>query len=679
MNDRAGKSARVATRRGRPARLGRWPLMRMQIAAGLVALLFTGLAIRAWGLQVSKNDYYREAAEKQHLASIELPAPRGVIRDRAGRELAVTADAASIYANPRKVVDVTATAERLAELLGQDVRTLEEKLSSKRHFVWIRRHVKDSVAERIDEAKLTGVNVTFEPRRYYPGKNLAGPIIGFANIDGAGIEGAELAMDELLRGQKSRRAALRDATGKLMMTGDEAAGSRPGATVTLTIDRYLQFVAERALERATVQHQAKSGSIVVLDVRSSEVLAMANWPTYDPNQPGNRGKARNRAINDAFEMGSVMKVFTVAGALERGAVRATDTFDVENGRLRIGRKVIRDSYRDKTLDVGGVLKRSSNVGTVKIARKLGKVGLYETLQTFGFGKRTDIELPGERGGLVHPPKRWGEIGLAAVSYGYMTLVTPLQVAAGYAAIANGGLYNEPRMIREVRDPDGEVLYRHELEPRRVLSESTTKTLLAMLGMVFEPGKKGGTARSVQIDGYRAGGKTGTSHKVDPATKKYSKELYLSTFAGVAPIDDPRIAVVVLIDEPGGEEYYGAKVAGPAFAEVVAESLRYLGVPTDPPIPVEEASADAADELARGLPHEDASSASEEEAPEPETDTGSPAGSMPDFRGMTMFSALKTAREHNLSLVVEGSGRVVEQSPLPGFQASESECRLLFAP
>jgi len=679
-----------APRPDKPARLGRWPLVRMQVTAGAVALLFAGLGYTAWGLQVRRNEHFRDAAEKQHLSSVELPAPRGVIRDRVGRELAVTADASSVYANPRKVEGVASTAETLAKLLGQDVRGLEEKLSSSRHFVWLKRHVTDDVAKQIEAAKLAGVHITAEPRRYYPGQTLAGPILGFANIDGAGIEGTELAMDELLRGHKAKRAALRDATGKLMLTedGDEIE-PRPGATVVLTIDRYIQFVAERALERSVTEHRAKAGSIVVLDVASAEVLAMANWPTYDPNEPAGRDKARNRVITDAFEMGSVMKVFTVSGALEQGAVKPTDTFDIEKGRLRIGRKLIRDSYHDEVLDVGGILKRSSNVGTIKIARKLGKTGLYETLKTFGFGRTTGIELPGERGGLMHPTSRWGEIGLAAVSYGYMTMVTPLQVAAGYAAIGNGGMYNEPRVIKEVRDPaSGEILYHHELEPRRVLSKRTTDIILPMLSKVFEKGKHGGTARSVEIDGYHAGGKTGTSHKIDPATKKYADHLYLSTFAGLAPIEDPKIVVVVLIDEPGGEEYYGAKVAGPAFAEVVGETLRYLGVPADESAPTDEDGDEMAEE--RGLPHSDVgeSEASATEAPAPaetETETEAPPapapGSIPipDFRGLTVAQALDVARRHHLPVIVEGSGRAVEQSPLPGYAGPGSECRIVFAP
>jgi len=660
----------------------------MQIAAGTVAVLFAGLGYTAWGLQVRRNEHFRDAAEKQHLSSVELPAPRGVIRDRVGRELAVTADAASVYANPRKVEGVASTAETLGALLGQDVRELEEKLSSARHFVWLKRHVTDDVAKKIEEAKLEGIYITAEPRRYYPGQTLAGPILGFANIDGAGIEGTELAMDELLRGHKAKRSALRDATGKLMLTEDGGdIEPRPGATVVLTIDRYVQFVAERALERAVTEHKAKAGSVVVLDVETAEVLAMANWPSYDPNSPAGREKARNRVITDAFEMGSVMKVFTVSGALERGAVKPTDTFDIEKGRLRIGRKLIRDSYHDDILDVGGVLKRSSNVGTIKIARKLGKTGLYETLQTFGFGRTTGIELPGERGGLMHPTSRWGEIGLAAVSYGYMTMVTPMQVAAGYAAIGNGGMYNEPRVIKEVLDPaTGEQIYHHELEPRRVLSKRTTEIVLPMLGKVFEKGKDGGTARSVEIDGYHAGGKTGTSHKIDPATKKYADHLYLSTFAGLAPIENPKIAVVVLIDEPGGEEYYGAKVAGPAFAEVVAETLRYLGVPADESQGGSDDDGDVTEE--RGLPLSDVGDgeANAELATGPTEPPAEPVvppapGSIPipDFRGLTVTQALDVARRHRLPVVIEGSGRAVEQSPLPGYAGAGSECRIVFAP
>ncbi|WP_428262632.1 penicillin-binding transpeptidase domain-containing protein [Haliangium sp.] len=686
MSSPSGKRRRAA-----PVTISPRVSTRIYIVGVILTAMFLGIAYRAYGLQIDQADKYRTKARRQHLRTVELPAPRGPILDIQGRELAVTADADSVYANPRQVSDANATARSVAAVLGLDVRALEASLVTRRHFVWIERHVTPEEARQLRDLELEGIYLTPEPRRFYPGKGLAGPVLGFAGIDGDGLDGLELRMDELLRGEQARVAALRDAAGRVMMA-DGVVKARPGATVTLTLDRAIQDVAERALADAVAEHQAKGGSLVVVDVATGGVLAMASQPTYDPNSPGRavRTHARNRAVTDAYEIGSVMKVFTVTAALDAGVVSPEELIDVEGGSLQVGRKLIRDTYHDDVLSVAGVIKRSSNVGAVKVAARLGADELYQALARYGFGTKTGIELPGERAGKLRSPKRWGEIGLASMAFGYGMTVTALQVAAGFAAVGAGGVYREPRIIHEVRDASGRVLYQHQPIDRQVMRPETAAAMLPMLASVFDKGRDGGTARSLDPPPFPVGAKTGTARKVDPETRQYSRELYVSSFAGLAPIDDPRIAVVVLLDEPRGEHYYGAHVAGPAFVQVVDETLRYLGVP---PQAGDEPRTRAQGRRTRGEPSRPPAAISN--APEP---TPTPAGidgdavaipfaeatlddlvTVPDFRGLGMGHALSLAREVGVELELEGTGRAVAQYPPPGPSPRPVTCRVLFAP
>jgi cell division protein FtsI (penicillin-binding protein 3) len=659
-------------------RLHRWVRARILGVAGLLTLLLAAIAYRAYGLQIREADHYRLLAERQHIATVEVPAPRGALYDATGAELAVSADIDSIYVNPHEVDDLLGTAEKLGALCTLDPGELEARLASPRHFVWIKRHVGAAEAAAVKAAGLPGVYLTPEPRRFYPGRRLAGPVIGFAGIDGRGLDGIELTMDEELAGKLTSASAVRDASGDLMLP-DVGARPRPGAAVTLTLHRYVQMAAERALDKAITDEKARAGVVVVLDVKSGDVLALASWPTYDPNRPGGAREegARNRAVTDVYEIGSIMKVFTIAAALDAGAVTPDTWFDVEGGRLQVGRKTIKDTYHDDKLSVGGVLKRSSNVGAVKIARRLGRERLHEALLRFGFGARSGIELPGEETGLVRPPTRWGEIGLATHAFGYGLSVTPIQVAAAFAAVANGGVYQPPRLVREVRGESGKVLYQRMPEGRRILSETSARALAPMMASVFDRGKEAGTAHSLTLDGFRAGGKTGTAHKIDPATGRYGDHLYLSSFAGFAPLEDPRVAVLVLIDEPHGEHHYGGQVAGPVWVDVMTATLRYLGVPTEKGTE----PADKAPDKAPDREKEPAASAAamDEGAPLAEDEVAqSGPGGMPDFTGLGVAEALEVAKEQGIRVEVEGSGRAIRQFPPPGAPSKAAECRIVFA-
>jgi cell division protein FtsI (penicillin-binding protein 3) len=547
--------------------------LRAYLAGAVLTFALVGVAARAWGLQVGEASKYRELAARQHSVDVNIPAPRGEVVDAEGRPLAVTADADSIWANPREIRDVTETAAKLAQLVDGEAAALEEKLGVDRRFVWVARHVKPEVAERVRAAKLAGITVTKEPRRWYPGRTIGGPVIGRADIDGNGLDGIELAMNEHLTGTRGGASAVRDARGKRMFA-DGVAEPLPGATVKLTLDRSIQAIAETALADAIEKNGAKSGSVVVLDVATSHVLALASYPTYDSNTgEGIADGARDRPVTDAFEAGSGMKLFTISSALDNGVVTPETWFDVSNG-VKVGVKTFTDVHHDTSLTTATIIKRSSNVGTVKIAQRLGRERMYETLTKFGFGAKTGIELPGEQRGTVRKPETWRDIELATMAFGYGLTVTPLQIATAVAAIGNDGIYTPPRIVASIGD-----IPQPTVESHRAIKSETAAQVRKMMGTVFEGGRREdrGTASSVVVPGFRCGGKTGTAHKWDHATHTYARK-FLASFVGLAPIDKPRLAIAVMIDEPTGDDYFGGLVAGPVFGIVASESLRYLGVP-----------------------------------------------------------------------------------------------------
>jgi cell division protein FtsI (penicillin-binding protein 3) len=666
--------------------------VRAYLAGLVVTAGLCGVAYRAWALQVDEGDHYRELAMRQHASNVNIPAPRGDVVDAHGRPLAVSADADSVWANPREITDVTETADKLAKILGEDPNILEDKLAADKKFVWLDRHVTSEVARQVRAAALPGVVVTKEPRRWYPGRTIAGPVIGRADIDSRGLEGIELSMNEVLQGTRGSGTAVRDAHGRKMFA-DGLSQPEPGATVHLSLDRTIQAITDTALAEAVTTNKAKSGVAVVLDVKTSKVLAMSSYPTYDPNSSEPHAGARNKPVTDAFEAGSVMKVFTIAAALEEGVVRPDTEFETQV--VQVGPKAFRDVHHDPYLTTSGIIKRSSNVGTIKVAMRLGKEKLYAALKHFGFGAKSGIELPGEQPGRVRDGSKWRDIEAATISFGYGITVTPLQIAAALAAIGNDGMYTEPRIVDTVVDPDGTLLYEAQPATRRMVSAKTAKQMRDMLAMVFEGGKAGGTAGSIVVPGFRCGGKTGTAHKYDHEIRKYSPTRYLGSFIGLAPIQNPRLAIVVLIDEPSGGDYFGGKVAGPVFAKVASESLRYLGVPgltlqcpTPPPgwnpyldptpktctIPAPKLSLKMAKKPLPPPVEEEPVVEDAEAAPPPPPD----AIMIPDFRGLGTARALELARLAKLPVEVVGTGQVVDQDPLPGPVEAPGKITLRFS-
>lgn len=684
-----------------------WLRVRLCFVAVVMTALLGAIGYKAWKVQIVDGARLRALGQAQYLHQLEVPAPRGSIVDANGVELAVSVAVDSIYADPKMVVEPTRTARLVARALDLPFREVDAKLATEKRFVWLKRRVTPEEARRIRELGLPGIAIAKEWKRHYPGRELAGTVIGLISSDGRGIEGVELAHDDVLRGDDARLPVLRDARGGVLVAGGLgeglAAPAPSGATVTLTIDRFIQYTAERALADALKEHKARAGVVVVLDARSGEILALAASPNFDPNDPRTRGEARNRPVTDVYEPGSTMKVFTIAAALEDGAVKATDYIDVESGRIQIGTKTIRDTHFERRmLTVTEVMKHSSNVGTVKIARRLGREKLAEWFRRFGFGSRTGVDLPGERTGVVRDPRRWGEIGLATGAFGYGLTVTPLQLAAGMVAVANGGIWYRPTIVKRVTAADGRVLHADAPEGRRILRPETSRALVDMLKAVME---KGGTGEKIKVPGFVVAGKTGTAHKVDPRTGKYAADLYLASFLGFAPADDPRIVILVMIDEPRGKKYFGGQVAGPVFARVASEALKYLGVAGTAPVQEPAAASAGAGGGASGATGGavgaggaggagGSASASPPlvppvDQPEPvaveDAEDLPPAGPgeaivlIPDFTGMSMAQAVSAAAAAGVRIEIEGSGRAVKQFPSPGRALKSITCRITFDP
>ncbi|HET6151181.1 MAG TPA: penicillin-binding transpeptidase domain-containing protein [Polyangia bacterium] len=703
---------------------GHWTRVRL-VACGVVfGALFLAIGKRAFNLQIRDGERLKVMAEEQYLREIELPPRRGRILDRNGAELASTADVDSVYCNPRRFTDVHDAARRLARALGLEPRELEKRLAQRRYFAWIKRKVTPDEVAAVRALALPGVAFTREPRRFYPNRTLAATVMGQSGADGQGLDGVELAYDPYLRGSPSSVQGVRDALGRELFvdTAAEATGGA-GSDVVLTLDRYLTFITERAIAEAAARHRARSVVAVMLDPQTGEILAMASVPSFNPNDPTSavEGATRNRAITDTFEPGSTMKTFTIASALDAGVVRPDDRFDCMMGRMMVGKYTIHDTHPRGILTVAEVFKFSSNIGATKIARRLGRDRLAEALERYGFGKPTAVGLPGERGGVVRPVGKWGDIGFANISFGHGIAVTPLQIVAAVAAIAAGGTYHQPRIISRVVSPDGGVEVPAASPGQwRVMSEATARTMVTIMRGVTETG---GTARQAAVDGYPVAGKTGTAQKA--VNGHYDPDKYIASFVGFAPAQDPRIALIVVMDEPQGAHLGGA-VAAPVFKEIAEQALRYLHVPpvgslvasaasagakktsTSTPAPASPSPSapDEDDAPANDLPPTEAPVAYAGEPDEaiavnatPEDlgrawdevagTEGAPADEaaagkvvVPSFAGMSMAEAIRAARRSGVELAFDesagnASGIAIRQRPAPGPVPRGTLCRVAF--
>jgi len=626
----------------------------MLAVAGLFAGLLTLIVARAFDLTVLRGADLARLAALQHRAHIELMPHRGPIVDRNGDALALSLDVPSIYLRPRDFGGQAGRLPALAAALHLPLKVLRAKTAGPQPFVWLKRQATPREAEAVEELALPGVYTVAEGRRFYPHNGLGAHVLGFVGVDSQGLEGIERRLDRVIRGQPRDLEADRDARGRAMFTGGVATAPDEGSRVELTIDAGIQDVTERALAAGVADARAAGGAAIVLDPSTGEVMALANVPSFDPNQPGAvrdrkwRDRVRNRAITDPYEPGSTFKAILAAAAIEEGVVRPTDMLFCENGRYRVGRWTVHDAHRHGWLSFAQVIQYSSNIGASKVAERLGAERYYRYLTAFGFGMRTGIELPGETPGIMRPVESWARIDLATHSFGQGVSVTPVQMAAAFAAIANGGALVRPFLVRRVLDPAGNVtLENRPVVVRRVVSPRTAATVTALLRRAVE--EKGGTGERARLDDFPVAGKTGTAQKVNPQTGGYSSKR-IGSFVGFAPADRPRVVILVLIDEPETSSY-GGVVAAPVFRVIAATVLKRLRV---------ESAAPAIEMAAERPP-----STQHRPARVPAARTAPDVPATPSFVGLSRREALARARAAGWEVQVSGIGYVSEQVPPPG--------------
>ncbi len=556
------------------------PAWRARLVASAILLAFALLASRAAYLQAVHNDFLQQKGESRYSRVIELSATRGRIVDRSGEMLAVSTPVKSIWAIPEDARLAPAQARALAALLEMDVRELNRRLAAEKDFVFVKRQIPPDTAEKIAALNLPGIHQQREYRRYYPAGEVTSHMLGFTGVEDRGQEGIELAFDAQLAGRSGSRRVIKDRLGRIVEDVESIRPPQDGREIVLALDAKVQYLAYTHLKQALADHRAKAGGIVVLDARNGEVLALANLPTYNPNNRVRLSGAqlRNRALTDVFEPGSTMKPFTAALALEKGRFRFDSQIQTAPGRLTIGNATISDAHPHGLLTVAQVIQKSSNVGVAKIASVFAPEEMWQMFDALGFGQPLRLGFPGEVGGRLRPFKTWRPIEQATMSYGHGISVTLMQLARAYLAFARDGDLIPLSLTRLDSPP---------IAGKSIFSAQTAREVRAMLEMAVQPG---GTAPKAQIPGYRVAGKTGTAHKLEGG---HYAERYVAAFVGFAPVSDPRLVVAVMIDEPSAGKYYGGEVAAPVFAQVMAGSLRTLGVAPDAPLKPVQVAREAA--------------------------------------------------------------------------------------
>jgi cell division protein FtsI (penicillin-binding protein 3) len=659
---------------------------RTLIFAACLACAFVVLLGRLAYLQIVKHDEYARLAENQHAKTVPLRPKRGPILDRTGQALAVSSRADTLYVTPSKVDDAPRLAARLAAILGEPARDVARRLTVAKKFAPVRRRLDPDTARAVRELRDPSLTLVEDSLRLYPNRELAAQLIGFEGAEGKGLAGVEQAWDAHLAGVEGRAVVERDALGR-EVTGAPIVlkPSVAGQGLVLTLDATIQYLAEKEVDAAWRRTRAKSAMAVAMDPRTGEILAMAIRPTYNPNAFGTAtdDDRRARAVTDPFEPGSTFKVIMAASALEEGVVHPTDRIYGENGAITVANATIHDWKRYGWLTFTEVLQNSSNVGSIKVGLMLGKERYYKYMTAFGFGAPTNLGLPGESRGQLRPPAQWSGLSLATMSIGQEISVTAVQLVAAFAAVANGGRLMQPQIIRAVLDGQGREI--RSFEPaavRQVISPETARTLTDMMVNVV----RNGTGHNAAIPGYDVAGKTGTAQKMDPATRRYSRAPGVLSFVGFVPADDPRLAMIVLLDEPKNEKW-GSEAAAPIFAAIGGEVLRYLNVaPRDSsPVPIVRGEmASAAPSLTRtgtgvgGPPTLDVAAVPAGAAEAALAPSADPV--MPRLGGLSLRQAMETLAPHGVRLEITGRGVVTGQLPLPGAPLPPGTiCRLQLAP
>ena len=553
-----------------PLLASKTPVWRSKFIVAMLALAFIGLIARAAYVQVFGNAFFQRQGEVRFARTLEMPASRGRIFDRNGLLLASSVVAPSIWAIPEDVDRNPAKLQQLAKLLGMPLADLNKRLSNEdKTFVWLKRQVDEPVAKQIAELKIAGIYQRKEYKRRYPEGEAATHVVGFANVENKGLEGAELSFEKQLAGKPGSRRVIKDRLGRVVEAVGDEVPPVDGQDIQLSIDSKVQFFAYQKLRDAVTANKAKSGSVVVLDAQTGEVLALANYPSYSPDNRRNLSGAqlRNIAVTDTFEPGSIMKPITVAMALEAGKVTPQTSIPTAPGFYKLDKFTIRDTRNHGTLTVEGVVQKSSNVGSLKIAQRLSAQEMWETYGALGYGRKPDLAFPGAATGRVRHWKSWKPVEQATMSYGYGLSASLFQMAHSYTVFSHDGAIIPATLLKA---PEGA-----EVQGVRVFSEKNARAVRKMLEMAAGPG---GTGQRAQTVGYSVGGKSGTARKQQG--KGYAANKYRAWFAGMAPIDKPRVIVAVMVDEPSNGVYYGGAVAAPVFSEVVQQTLRIMGVQPD---------------------------------------------------------------------------------------------------
>ena len=656
------------------------------VAIGLV-LWMLAIGGRLVQLQIHQHDDLASRARNQQLSSIDTAPTRGQVLDRQGRELARSLDTESFYSDPGEVKNVDETARKIASLTGVDraelVRRFNDAKDANKKFIWIVRRLQMERAHKLDALELDGVYSRKEPKRYYPNDTLAAHVLGFVDTDEIGLAGVEQSYNEKIRG----------AGGKVYLEVDRDRRAfesyevqpQPGQTVVLTIDQVIQYRTERALSAAVERTHAKSGTAIVMDPRTGEILALANAPTFDPNQPAaNSAEARaNGALQNIYEPGSTFKIVAYSAAIEKGLVKPDDKIDCQMGQITVAGRLIHDGHPYGVLTVADALAKSSNVGAIKLGLLVGNESMSEYMKRLGFGSRTGIDLAGESPGILRALSRWQPSSIGSLAIGQEVGVTPLQMAAAYSILANNGSWIKPHIVRELRSPDGAVTFQAKIESRPALQPETTVALRTMMeGVTLR-----GTAKKAQLEGYTAAGKTGTAQKVDPKTHAYSATKFIGSFVGFAPVSNPALVIIVVIDEPQGS-YHGGDVAAPVFREIAEQVLPELNVTPDtelksaPPMIAQLSKAspqqmkeDAAqiERRQQTLPKVVAAKSFNGKTSEVVFAMATNRGAlMPDLRGQSVRDALRMCAQLGLKLEARGDGLATQQSPAAGTEVDAGQ-------
>lgn len=679
----------------------------------LFCLLFYLVVIgRTFSLHLTDNSKLSRLAQAQYQKKITLAPKRGNIYDVNGEELAIDVKVDSIFANPKVLSSDNDFIQKLASALGLDKEKLSTILAKDKRFVWIKRRITPEETEKVQAIRKEGLDMVKEYKRFYPNRKLAATVLGAVGLDSVALGGLELFYDRYLKSNAEPVVVDQDARGRSYVpnTFHDLENTH---SVTLTLDKTIQFIIEKELAAAVDQNQAKSGIAVVMNSRTGEIMGMASYPDFDPNQytEFDMTHSKNRVVTDSFEPGSIFKAVTVAAALESGKVDIDKKFDCEGGAYKIDKFTINDHGHYGMLTLPEIIKVSNNICSLKIAQYIGRDAFSKTILDFGFGGKTGIDVPGEVSGIMSTPKNWSILQMSTISFGQGISVTPVQIVAAYSAIANGGYLMKPFLVKQIVDAKGGIVKEnHPQIVRKVLSESNARKVVEMLKLVVGPG---GTGTAAQVEEYGTAGKTGTAQKVEEGKKGYSSNKYIGSFVGIAPADDPRITVLVSINEPRGS-HFGGVVAAPAFREIVRKVLPYLRVPPsankgpviltkedkkseskpnqakkedklkEDKLAKKEKDKKAKEELSKKGKSKAEENAADEEPvvllPTELTEVEPGVYKVPNWAGKPLREVLKNWDRQDVKLVVEGSGLCSEQKPAPGeVVRAGSEVKLLFKP